>query len=250
MNNLLSHEFSISPTLCDLSPFLLGMALGHRGLPGPHAARPAGSASRSGSDPAAIPLHATGAGSALDRAGRKGEGWPWCAQCCGCNVGSGGWEGRLRRLGSMHRAEAVPEPGRDAAVGVHGHSYREPVNIRPFRAALTPQQDPPDLHRYSCPTQRGGLLPRGRSCACCWHCRVYRHSYSVLIRPWSGSWVCAAFTASCTIPKSLLLVLILPKQFKAKYSLTHRFRLEFLQGIVSEKHLLSALNYENFTQNY
>lgn len=73
MNNLLSHEFSISPILCDLSPFLLGMALGHRGLPGPHAARPVGLVSRSGSDPAAIPLHATGAGSALDRAGRKGE---------------------------------------------------------------------------------------------------------------------------------------------------------------------------------
>lgn len=134
---------------------------------------------------------------------------PWCAQFWGCSVGSGGWEGRLRWLGSMHRAEAVSEPGRDVAVGVHGHSYREPVNIRPFRAALTLQQDSPDLHKYSCPTQRGDLLPRGRSCACCWHCRVYRHSYSILIRPWSGSSVCAAFTASCTIPKSLLLVLIL-----------------------------------------
>lgn len=206
MNNLLSHEFSISPILCDLSPFLLGMALGHRGLPGPHAARPVGSVSRSGSDPAAIPLHASGAGSALDRAGRKGEAmvcsvlglqyWQW-------------WLGRQIEVVGLNAQSRSSPRAWDEAVGVHGHSYREPVNIRPFRAALTLQQDSPDLHKYSCPTQRGDLLPRGRSCACCWHCRVYRHSYSILIHPWSGSSVCAAFTASCTIPKSLLLVLIL-----------------------------------------
>lgn len=47
------------------------MALGHRGLPGPPAAPPVGLASRSGSDPAAILLHGMGAGSALDRAGKK-----------------------------------------------------------------------------------------------------------------------------------------------------------------------------------
>lgn len=129
-------------------------------------------------------------------------------------------------------------------------SVSEPVNNRHFRAALTSKQDPSDFHNYSCPTQRADLLPKGRSCACCWHCRVYRHSYSILIRPWSGSWVCAAFMASCIIPKSILLVLMLQKQFNTKYSLIHRFRLEFLQGMVSEKHLFPPLNYEKFTQNY
>lgn len=126
MNNLFSHDFNTSPILCSLSPFLLGMVLGHRGLPGLHAAPPVGSASRCGSDPAAIPPHAMGAGSVLDRAGRKGKGCPWWGVSTSVVVtlaaGSGGWEGRWRLLGSMHRAEAVPEPGRDAAVSVHGHS--------------------------------------------------------------------------------------------------------------------------------
>lgn len=116
MNNLFSHEFNSSPIVCSLSSFLLETAHGHHGLPGPRAAPPVGSASRSGSDPAAILLHATGAGSAWDRAGRKGKACPWW--CVFISVvatlaaGSGGWEGRLRLLGSMHRAEAVPGHGR------------------------------------------------------------------------------------------------------------------------------------------
>lgn len=96
MNHLFSHEFNISPILCSLSPSLLEMVPGHRGLPGPHAAPPAGSASRCGSDPAATPPHATGAGSALDRAGRKGRTWHWWCGLISVVVmsaaGSGGWE--------------------------------------------------------------------------------------------------------------------------------------------------------------
>lgn len=225
MNNLFSHDFNTSPILCSLSPFLLGMVLGHRGLPGLHAAPPVGSASRCGSDPAAIPPHAMGAGSVLDRAGRKGKGCPWWGVSTSVVVtlaaGSGGWEGRWRLLGSMHRAEAVPEPGRDAAVSVHGHSLSVSLwaSDTSELTSLTPNQDPSDLL-----TQRAGLLPEGRSCVCCWHCRVYRHSCSILIHPWSSSWVCAAFTASCTIPKSLLLVLMLQMQLKAKKQLNSQIQ--------------------------
>lgn len=126
MNNLFSHEFNTSPILCSLLPSLLEMALGHRGLPGPPAAPPVGLASRSGSDRAAILLHGMGAGSALDRAGKKGKSCPWWCVFISVAVmlaaGSGGWECRLRLLGSMRKAEAVPEPGRDAAVYKHGHS--------------------------------------------------------------------------------------------------------------------------------
>jgi len=49
------------------------MALGHPGLPGPRVAPPAGLAFRSASDPAATLLHGMGAGSALDRAGKRGK---------------------------------------------------------------------------------------------------------------------------------------------------------------------------------
>lgn len=63
---------------CSLSPRLLETALGHPGRPGPPVAPPVGSASRSASDPAATPLRGTVAGSALDRAGKKGKR---CSQC-------------------------------------------------------------------------------------------------------------------------------------------------------------------------
>lgn len=53
------------------SPIVQEMALGHPGLPGPRVAPPVGLASRSASDPAATLLHGMGAGSALDRAGKR-----------------------------------------------------------------------------------------------------------------------------------------------------------------------------------
>lgn len=63
---------------CSLSPPLLEMVLGHPGHPGPPVAPPAGLASRSASDPAATLLHGTVAGSALDRAGKKGKRHSQC----------------------------------------------------------------------------------------------------------------------------------------------------------------------------
>lgn len=191
MNNLFSHEFNTSPIVCSLSPFLLEMALGHRGLPGPHAAPPVGSASRSGSAPAAIPLHGTGAGSALDRAGRKGKGCPWW--CVFIPVAVVVLGRQIEAVGLNVQSGSSPGAQEGCGCGrAWTPSFSEPVNIRHFRAALTPKQDPSDLCKYSCPAQRADLLPKGRSCACCWHCRVYGHSYSVLVHSWSGSWGCAA----------------------------------------------------------
>lgn len=77
-HSMTGADNELTPILGCLSPSVLETALGLSGLPGPRVAPPAGSAFRSASDPAATPLHGTGAGSALDRAGRKGKRCPRC----------------------------------------------------------------------------------------------------------------------------------------------------------------------------